>query len=56
MGEVISMGDYLERKAGEVPREDLTRRLAEISLEILILGSEKKQIERQLLGPPDTIA
>lgn len=49
MGEVISMSDYLERKSKSAP-ESIQRRIAAISLEILLLQSEKTQLEKQLLG------
>ena len=49
MGEVISMKDYLERKAGPT-QEDIKKRLAQIGLEQLLLASEKHRLEKQLLG------
>lgn len=46
-GNVISMSDYLERKAGPTT-EDITKRLAEIALQQLLLASEKHRLEHQL--------
>lgn len=48
MGEVISMQDYLERKNGPT-REDISKRLADIALQQLLLASEKRRLETQLL-------
>lgn len=50
MGEIIRIDEYLERKNGPTP-EDLKKRLAEIALQQLLLASEKRRIETQLLGP-----
>ena len=46
-GNVIRMSDYLERKADPTP-EDITKRLAEIALQQLLLASEKHRLEHQL--------
>lgn len=48
MGEVISIKDYLERKAGPT-RDDVSKRLGEIALQQLLLASEKHRLEAQLL-------
>lgn len=56
MGEVISMAGYLERKAGEIDRDAIPQRMAQIALEILTLQSEKNRLERILLAPPDPVA
>ena len=48
MGVVISMQDYLERKAGPT-KQDISKRLAEIALQQLLLASEKHRLEAQLL-------
>lgn len=48
MGEVIRIDEYLERKNGPTP-DDLKKRLAEIALQQLLLASEKRRIESQLL-------
>lgn len=49
MGEVISIQEYLERKAGPT-KEDIKKRLAQIGLEQLLLASEKVRLQNQLLG------
>lgn len=56
MGELISMQGYLERKAGEIDRDAIPQRLAEIALDMLTLQSEKNRLERILLAPPDAPA
>lgn len=48
MGELIRIDEYLERKNGPTPG-DLKKRLAEIALQQLLLASEKRRIESQLL-------
>lgn len=47
MGEVIHIKEYLERKAGPT-REDVSKRLAEIALQQLLLASEKIRLQGQL--------
>jgi hypothetical protein len=47
MGEVISMQDYLERKSGPT-QQDISKRLADIALQQLLLASEKHRLEAQL--------
>lgn len=47
MGEVIHIKEYLERKTGPT-REDVSKRLADIALQQLLLASEKIRLERQL--------
>lgn len=46
-GNVISMSDYIERKTGPTT-EDITKRLARIALDQLLLASEKHRLEHQL--------
>jgi hypothetical protein len=46
-GNVISISDYLERKAGPTT-EDITKRLAEIALQQLLLASERHRLNAQL--------
>lgn len=46
-GNVISISDYLERKAGPTT-ENITKRLAKIALDQLLLASEKHRLEHQL--------
>lgn len=46
-GNVISMSDYLERKAGPTT-EDITKRLARIAVDQMLLASEKQRLEHQL--------
>ena len=41
------MAEYLERKSAPSP-DDLSKRLAEIALNQLLLASEKRRIEHQL--------
>ena len=45
---VVYISDYLERKAAGTDRSELTKRLADIALEQLLLQSEKNRIERIL--------
>lgn len=52
MGEVIYIDQYLERRTAP-SREDLTKRLAEIATQQLLLASEKHRLEAQLLTTPD---
>lgn len=47
MGEVISIKDYLERKAGPT-RDDVSKRLGEIALQQLLLASERIRLQGQL--------
>ena len=47
MGEVIHISEYLERKAGPT-QQDITKRLADIALQQLLLASEKHRLEHQL--------
>lgn len=47
MGEVISMQEYLERKAGPT-QEDIRKRLANIAIEQMLLASEKARLQQQL--------
>lgn len=54
MGEVIRISDYLDRKAAETDPAEITRRLAEIGREVLLLTSEKHRLEAQLFQPPTT--
>ena len=49
MGEVIVMGEYLERKASETDPDQLKQRIVDIGREILILTSEKNRLEKVLL-------
>lgn len=51
MGEVIHIQEYLERKATEPQPNAVTQRLAQISLEMLLLQSEKNRLLNQLNGP-----
>ena len=44
---VISMADYLERRAGPT-QQDITKRLADIAIQQLLLASEKIRLETQL--------
>ena len=46
-GNVISMSDYLERKAGPTT-EDIKKRLARIAVDQMLLASEKQRLEHQL--------
>lgn len=46
-GNVISMSDYLERKAGPTT-EDITKRLGEIATQQLLLASERRRLLAQL--------
>ncbi len=46
-GNVISISDYLERKAGPTT-EDITKRLADIALQQLLLASERHRLLAQL--------
>lgn len=46
-GNVISMSDYLERKAGPTI-EDIKKRLARIAVDQMLLASEKQRLEHQL--------
>ncbi len=46
-GNVISISDYLERKAGPTT-EDITKRLADIALQQLLLASERTRLLSQL--------
>lgn len=55
MGEVISMAGFVERKAAQTDPQELTRRLADIALEMLLLQSEKNRIEHVLLEVPTPI-
>lgn len=47
------MDEYLERKAARRDPSELAKRLAEISLDIVLLQSEKKRIEDTLENPLD---
>lgn len=47
MGEVIHIADYLEGKT-QPSRADISKRLADIALQQLLLASEKHRLEAQL--------
>jgi hypothetical protein len=47
MGEVIVIAEYLERKLGPTT-QDISKRLADIALQQLVLASEKHRLEHQL--------
>lgn len=47
MGELISMQDYLERRAGPTP-QDLRHRLADIAIQQMLLSSERIRLTAQL--------
>lgn len=49
------MGGYLERKAAETTPDEIVRRIAQISFELLTLQSEKNRLERMLLLPPNPV-
>ncbi|HRJ06887.1 MAG TPA: hypothetical protein PK911_05070 [Candidatus Saccharibacteria bacterium] len=51
MGELISMAEYLERKTGP-SRQDISKRLAEIAVEQMLLASEKIRLQEQLQKIP----
>lgn len=48
MGEVISMREYIERKAMERDPEAVKHRLAEIAIELLVLQSEETRLKSVL--------
>ena len=48
MGEVIRISDYLERKAAATDQAEISKRLADIALEQLLLQSERNRLERIL--------
>jgi hypothetical protein len=47
MGEVIHIAEYLERKTAPTA-EDLRKRIANIAIEQVLLGSEKARLQAQL--------
>ena len=51
MGEIIHMGEYLERKGLEIDKSHAPRRLAEIAIEISILEAEREHLTN--LYPPE---
>lgn len=51
MGELISMAEYLERKTAP-SRQDISKRLADIAIEQMLLASEKLRLQEQLQKMP----
>lgn len=55
MGELVRISDYLERKATGNNPSALTKRLADIAFEMLVLQSEKNRLERILERSSDNL-